>query len=48
MMNPVFLIDFNTKNDLADWQIVNDGVMGGRSSSSINLNKAGNAVSQVM
>lgn len=44
MMNSVFLIDFTTKNNLADWQIVNDGVMGGRSSSSISLNKAGNAV----
>jgi hypothetical protein len=38
------IYNFNSSQDLNDWQIVNDGVMGGLSQSSINLDEEGNAV----
>lgn len=38
------IYDFTTSQDLKDWQIVNDGVMGGLSQSSISLGEEGNAV----
>jgi hypothetical protein len=38
------LFNFNSSSDLSSWQVVNDGVMGGVSSSSININDDGNAV----
>jgi len=40
------LFDFNTQSTTANWQIVDDAVMGGRSNSSITLNKAGVGVFQ--
>ena len=38
------IFDFNTNSDLKDWEIVNDDVMGGKSSSKIELSTEGNAV----
>jgi len=43
-MNPIKLFDFNKSCDLIDWFIVNDGVMGGLSSSNFSLNDQGNGV----
>ena len=43
MMINTTLIDFNSKTELEDWTIVNDTVMGGVSSSSIELTKDGHA-----
>jgi NADH dehydrogenase [ubiquinone] 1 alpha subcomplex assembly factor 1 len=37
----MILFDFNTQSTITNWQIVDDAVMGGRSSSSFALNKAG-------
>jgi NADH dehydrogenase [ubiquinone] 1 alpha subcomplex assembly factor 1 len=37
----MLLYDFNTQSSIANWQIVDDSVMGGRSSSFFTLNKAG-------
>ena len=37
----MLLYDFNTQSSITNWQIVDDSVMGGRSSSSFALNKAG-------
>jgi hypothetical protein len=42
----MMLFDFNTQSSTANWQIVDDSVMGGRSNSSITLNKAGLGVFQ--
>lgn len=44
MMNTIILVDFNSQSDLSGWQIVNDGVMGGKSRSTFRLNEAGNAL----
>ena len=41
--NPI-LFDFNHKSDLSQWQVVDDGVMGGRSQGQFELNADGNAV----
>lgn len=38
------LFDFDIESDLSQWQIVNDGVMGGVSRSNLILNDEGNAV----
>ncbi len=38
------IFDFNTNSDLKDWEIVNDNVMGGKSSSKIELDNKGNGV----
>ncbi|WP_430810341.1 MULTISPECIES: CIA30 family protein [unclassified Carboxylicivirga] len=38
------LFDFSDNKDIADWQIINDGVMGGLSESKMLINKDENAV----
>lgn len=38
------IYDFEHNDNITDWQIVNDGVMGGLSQSSIRISDAGNAV----
>ncbi len=38
------LVDFSKNNDLQAWFVVNDGVMGGRSTSSFELNADGNGL----
>ncbi|NEW79409.1 MAG: CIA30 family protein [Gelidibacter sp.] len=38
------IFDFNKESDISDWKIVNDAVMGGRSSSKFYLNEAGHGV----
>ena len=38
------IIDFNKESDISDWKVVNDAVMGGRSSSKFYLNEEGNGV----
>lgn len=43
-MNPITLFDFDKNCDFTDWFIVNDGVMGGLSSSNFSLNEQGNGV----
>ncbi|WP_321997500.1 CIA30 family protein [Draconibacterium orientale] len=43
-MNTGVLYDFSKSASLEGWYIVNDGVMGGRSSSTFKLNKQGNAI----
>lgn len=43
-MNPLSIFDFNKNSDFANWYIVNDGVMGGLSSSNFSLNEQGNGV----
>ena len=40
-MNPIIIFDFSTKSDLNNWQVVNDGVMGGTSRSKFYLNSEG-------
>lgn len=35
------IFDFNKENDISDWKIVNDVVMGGRSGSKIHINEEG-------
>lgn len=40
-MNPILIFDFNTKSDLSNWRVVNDGVMGGTSRSKFYLNSKG-------
>ena len=39
---PIVLYDFATASDLNEWKIVNDGVMGGRSSGEFTQTKDGN------
>ena len=38
------IFDFKDESDISDWEIVNDVVMGGRSSSKFYLNEQGNGV----
>jgi hypothetical protein len=38
------IFDFKDESDISDWEIVNDAVMGGRSSSKFYLNEKGNGV----
>jgi len=40
-MNSIKIFDFNSKSNINSWQIVNDVVMGGKSSSTITINKEG-------
>lgn len=44
MMQELIIYNFNSKDHLKDWTIVNDGVMGGLSKSSIELSPLGNAL----
>lgn len=38
------IFDFNKESDISDWKIVNDAVMGGRSSSKFYLNEEGHGI----
>ncbi len=38
------LFDFSEKSDLSDWTIINDGVMGGKSQSTLTLDAEGNGL----
>jgi hypothetical protein len=42
VMNPIVLVDFNSKSIIGDWNIVNDVVMGGRSNSNFVVDSEGN------
>lgn len=44
IMSPVTIFDFNKGSDLSGWNIVNDVVMGGRSSGTFELNHEGNGL----
>ena len=44
LMNTLTIYEFNNKSIINDWQIVDDNVMGGISSSSISINKNGNGL----
>lgn len=41
-MNTITLFDFNKKSDITNWKVVDDGVMGGLSSSTFELDENGN------
>ncbi|WP_321288179.1 CIA30 family protein [uncultured Sunxiuqinia sp.] len=43
-MNPMVLVEFSENSDLQAWFVINDGVMGGQSTSSFNLNADGNGL----
>lgn len=43
-MNPIVLFDFNLKSNIDNWKIVDDGVMGGYSSSKFFVDASGNGV----
>lgn len=43
-MNTILLFDFTEKCDISNWKIVDDGVMGGLSSSTFFVDKAGNGI----
>lgn len=43
---PITLFQFSDQSDLNQWQVVNDGVMGGLSKGSISLNEEGKGVFQ--
>lgn len=40
-MKPILIFDFNLKSDLSNWKIVNDAVMGGKSTSKFYLDPDG-------
>lgn len=40
-MNSILIFDFNATSNLSNWQVVNDGVMGGTSKSKFYLNPEG-------
>ena len=40
-MNQFVLFEFNVSSELSNWQVINDGVMGGNSESTIFLNAEG-------
>jgi NADH dehydrogenase [ubiquinone] 1 alpha subcomplex assembly factor 1 len=42
IMNPILLFDFNAESNITTWNVVDDGVMGGLSSSEFFLDSAGN------
>jgi NADH dehydrogenase [ubiquinone] 1 alpha subcomplex assembly factor 1 len=42
LLNPILLFDFSKKSDLSNWEVVNDGVMGGVSSSDFFIDTKGN------
>ncbi len=44
--NPMVLFDFSKNSDLKGWFVVNDGVMGGRSQSTFELDAEGNGLFQ--
>jgi len=44
IMNPIMLFDFTIKSNIDNWKIVDDGVMGGYSSSNFFLDSSGNGV----
>ncbi len=44
MINPFIIFDFDKNSDLSQWTVLNDVVMGGRSSSSILVNAEGHGV----
>lgn len=44
IMSTILLFDFNPKSNLDSWQVVDDVVMGGESTSKFGLNSEGNAV----
>ena len=44
LMNTMVLFDFNKNSTLSEWAIVDDGVMGGRSSGSLSINAEGHGV----
>lgn len=44
MLNSIVIFDFSQKNNLNDWSIVDDVVMGGQSNGNLILNKDNNAV----
>ena len=41
-MNSILLFDFNKESDIVNWKIVDDGVMGGLSSSTFRVDRDGN------
>lgn len=43
-MNTITLFDFTKESDIVNWKIVDDGVMGGLSSSTFFVDKAGNGI----
>lgn len=43
-MNSMLLFDFTEKCDISNWKIVDDGVMGGLSSSTFFVDKTGNGI----
>ncbi|MEJ2585776.1 MAG: CIA30 family protein [Robiginitalea sp.] len=43
-MDPIPIFDFQPDADLNNWTVVNDGVMGGRSRSTLSLDQAGHGV----
>jgi len=44
MMMKLILFDFSASDDWSDWEIENDGVMGGNSNSNLEKSEKGNAV----
>lgn len=42
----MIIVDFSTKTTIDDWQVVNDGVMGGRSQSRFSVNEKGHGFFQ--
>lgn len=44
LMDPYVIFDFNTDSDLRDWVIVDDVVMGGRSSGAFSVGREGHGV----
>lgn len=44
MINSILVFDFNENSNLSKWRVIDDGVMGGRSEGSFNLNDKGHAV----
>lgn len=44
LMNTLFLYDFQPGDSLEGWVVINDGVMGGRSQGSLELNSEGHGV----
>ena len=40
-LNTIKIFDFNSESNVYSWRIVNDVVMGGKSSSTITINKEG-------
>ena len=44
LMQPITLFDFDKEVSLEQWVVVNDGVMGGRSQSTLRLDQAGHGI----